>query len=143
MINDGIDEINAQDECMRTCLKAQSQVRSTFLGRFAKVLLLLPCMLGCMPQGVMSQQVTQTAEYRQAENSIDRICPDLIVGYEDSDCELTAGYYQKLEAASREGKTFYTFPVVMVVKTKSRKSLGITAEVISNLLVMIPSWQSR
>ena len=109
LINDGIDTISAQDDCVRTCLKARSPVRSSFLGRFTKVLLLLPCLLAEDQLGVVSQQVTPTAEYRQEENSIDRICPDLIIGCEDSQCEPTQGYYQKLEAASEEGKCVLHF----------------------------------
>jgi len=37
LINEGIDLINKQDDCMRRCLKAQVPTKKSFLGKFAKV----------------------------------------------------------------------------------------------------------
>ena len=58
---------------------------------------------------MLTGKPARKAEYRQAEHSIDRICPGLIIGSEDSHCEPTKGYYQKLETASEEGKCILHF----------------------------------
>ena len=72
LINEGIDEINHQDQAMRAALRpAKTKAYNSFLARFANVLLLLPFLLCGMP-GVTSMKVANKTEFKKAAGRIAR-----------------------------------------------------------------------
>eukprot|EP00973_Karenia_brevis_P023384 3219042-Karenia_brevis.AAC.1 len=94
IINDGIQEVNFEDQATRVCLKAAGadvtkESKEWKLPKFLKTFATILCFLPMITYGIIGTQTQKAStefELAEASEMINKTNPDLIMSYLDSRC---------------------------------------------------------
>ena len=82
LVDKGIDEMNAEDDAVRVCLRAEP-VKKWTMGNLGRFLCLLPMMAAASLTGAQAIPVSTASQVTAAGRFIDSMNPDVVFSYLD------------------------------------------------------------